>query len=325
MRDSQPRVFAPSMSSRIPLPPFCVLPLVLTGVCLAGCGATSEAVVDEESYMVVGVEPRAAIDESTRALAEHGLDLERRVDAEQFSAASYLDRASGRSAIRVATRRGTALALDARADDGALLALDPRTGEDLTGDANADVVVLRTEAERVCLALAEVDTDGILRPVPTELRWLEPSLCLNELVDFDHDHRVDAVVRVPFRELGEPAPTLAVPLMLDDRPAFAPGLWPEGYAQAEVSRRDAALDVATERGDAATATRTAIELALMIALRGGSDAEIDGALRAADGVPLAGESDEHRRAARSLALALRDRTRSFEETPRADEGTDRGP
>lgn len=283
--------------------------------CLAACGASSDVVVDESRYIVVGVEPRVAIDEATQALAAHGFALSQRIDAERFSAASFVDRASGRSAVRVATRRGTALALDARADEGALLSLDARTGQDVTGDASADVVVLRAEAERDCLALAEVDGDGVLRPVPTELRWLDPSLCLNELVDLDHDHRLDAVVRLPLRQLGEPVPSVQLPLLLDDRPAFSPGLWPEGYAQSEISRREAALEVAIDRADPSTAVRLAIELAVMVALRGGTDSDIDTRLRAARALPLSSEASTRLAAARTAALALRERARP----PAADE------
>lgn len=276
---------------------------------LAACGASSDVVVDETDYIVVGVEPRVAIDEATRVLTAHGFAVSQRIDVERFSAASFVDRASGRSAIRVATRRGTALALDARADEGALLSLDARTGQDVTGDAGADVVVLRAEPERDCLALAEVDEEGVLRPVPTELRWIDPSLCLNELVDLDHDRRLDGVVRLPLPGLGDPTPEVALPLLLDDRPAFAPGAWPEGHAQSEISRREAALEVALDRGDASLAVRVSIELAAMVALRGGSDAQIDARLSAARALPLSSEASTRLAGARTVALALRERAR----------------
>lgn len=160
----------------------------------------------------------------------------------------------------------------------------------------------------------------MLRPVPTELRWLDPSLCLNELVDLDHDHRLDAVVRFPLRELGDPAPWIALPLLLDDRPAFAPDAWPDGYAQAEISRREAALEVATDRADADAAARLAIELAVVVALRGGSDADIEARLGAARALPLSSEATDRLQAARAAAIALRARSRPPDpEEPGSDE------
>ncbi|MBX7192801.1 MAG: hypothetical protein K1X94_12120 [Sandaracinaceae bacterium] len=245
---------------------------------LAACGGTAPSVLpDDTGYLAVGVEPGPAIDEATRALASLDLAPSLRVDAPRFSAAAY-DSPSGRSAVRVATQRGTALALDAQSEEGAIFSLDPRTGTDLSGDGAADVVVVRTEADRACVALAEVDAEGVLRPVSSELRWIDPRLCIAELVDLDHDARVEALVLVPFPELGTPPPTITVPMTLDARPVFVPSAWPEGFATAEIARHDALIETALARHDPDAVARAAIELAMIAALRGGDDEAIDAPL-----------------------------------------------
>lgn len=280
-------------------------PILLLAAPLVGCTPTQSSVLpDDTHYLSVGIDPRAAIDEATRVLAPHGLAVGVRVDAPRFSAASYAGR-SGRTALRVATERGMALALDADADEGALLSLDARTGTDLTADGAADVVIVRTESTRRCLALAEVDGEGLLRAAPTDPRWLDRALCIDELIDLTHDGRVEAIVEVPFRDLGVPAPSLRVPMTLDATSRFAPSAWPQGYALAEIARRDAQLEVALARGDGANATRLAIELALLSATRNGDDAEIDARLGLARGLALDTPQRARLDAAGQQARALR--------------------
>jgi hypothetical protein len=293
--------------------PACARAVGTALVLLVACGASSEATLDEASFIRVGVEPRAVIDDATRGLRAHGLGLEHRVDTAQFSAASFVDRASGRSAIRVATPVGTALALDARADEGSLVSLDPRTGEDWTADGQPDLVIVRTEPERTCLALAEVDDAGALRPVPTERRWLDASLCIDELVDLDRDRRLDAIVRMPLSGVGQPRPTVSVPLLLDDRHVFSHTRWPEGFAQAEIARRDAALEVALDRGALGLVVQLSIELAMIVGLRGGDDADIDARLDRARALPLSAADAEHLETARSLARAAGARQRDAQD------------
>lgn len=279
----------------------CTLLAAVAALTPSGCGGAQRSLLpDDLTFLRVGVDPRAMIDEATERLASLGLDERARFDSDRFSAAAYANSA-GRTAIRVATVRGTVLALDAESEDGVLFALDPRTGTDLTRDRAPDIVIERTEAHRRCLAIATIDADAAFRPIPTAPRWLEPRLCVSALVDLDHDGRVEGVVEVPFDELGDPAPTISVPLTLGEG-HFTPDVWPPTFAIDEIARREAALESAIERGEAARATRLAIELALIAALRGGSDAEIEAAL---------GRVAPASQASTSLLDAARDRARSL--------------
>lgn len=282
----------------------------LPSLALGGCPTRQRSLLPNDlDFLVVGVDPRRSIEDASVDLRRLGLEPRARFDAERFSAASFGD-GTGRTAIRVATSRGTALALDAEAEQGMLFSLDPRTGTDLTRDRHADLVIVRTEADRVCFALAEVDRDGVFRAVPTDLRWIDPRLCMTNLLDLDHDGRVEGLVDVPFDGFARVVPLVTVPLTLDDG-RFGLGEWPPAFAQAELSRRGALLEDAIERGDDELTACLAIELALIAAIRGGGDAEIDSALARAGNVEASFAADV--RLAATRARELRDRAREPEE------------
>ncbi len=270
---------------------------------LAACGSGTRE-VQPDDYFSAGVEPGPALDEATEVLATHGLLPVSRVDSERFSAAAFAD-PGGRTGLRVTSQRGTALAMDADSEEGALLTLDPRTGTDLTGDGHGDLIVVRTETSRVCLALAEVDAHGGFRAMPADVAWLDPRLCVGELIDLDHDARVEALVIMPLADLGAPAPTVSVPLGIDRRRVFVHGAWPPGFGESEIARRDASLEVAVDRGDVPTATRLAIELAHVTALRGGSDADIAACLSRVRALAIDREVAARLTHAEERAIALR--------------------
>jgi hypothetical protein len=279
----------------------------------------------------VGVEPGPALDDAVASLASLGLEPVARYDEPRFSAAALTER-GGRTSLRVTSRRGTVLAMDADADDGALLSLDPRTGTDLTADGHADLVVVRTEPTRTCLALVEVDAVGTLRAVPADVPWLDARLCVSELADLDHDARVDALVTMPLRDLGEPAPSIAVPLTLDRRGVFVHGAWPPGFGESEIARRDALLEVATDRGDAPLVSQLAIEIAFIAALRGEGDDALRAALGRARALAIDAELARRLDHAEERARALREASRPAPSSPpsdatseSADTSGDRGP
>ncbi len=276
------------------------LALLLALAC--GCGGAPELRPDGSELITVGVDPVAVIDEATSRLATHGLSPTLRVEDPRFSTASFAAE-DGRSALRVATRRGVALAIDATPEDAATLSLDPRTGTDLDADGAGDVVIVRTEPARSCFALAIVDTDGVFRPVGTDARGLDPRGCIENLVDLDHDGRVEALVPTRAPALGDPPPSISEPLTLREDGAFARGPWPEGFARDELARREAVLEVAIERGDVPTALRLAIELAWIVRARGGDVAAVDEQLAQSSRVALAPEHAERLQAARQFLLA----------------------
>jgi hypothetical protein len=257
------------------------MPAAAAMLAVGGCGAAAPSALDDAAYLAVGVDPTDALDDAATSLASAGQAEVRRVERERFTAGSYAA-IDGRTAVRVATRRGLALALDGTADSGALLGLEVRSGEDLDGDGAPDLVVERREQARTCLALVGVDELGVLRPVATDPSGLDPDACIEELVDLDHDGRVEALVRAASEALLEDAvPAIAIPLSLDARGVFVRASWPAGFAGDEVARREAAVELAVDRGDARQLLRLAVELAWLSHER---DGDATRALATFDGV-----------------------------------------
>lgn len=302
MRDSQSRVPTPSLVLRIvriARPIETALVAALTTTC--ACGGALEAGPDESAFLAVGADPVAMIDDATARLVAGGFVPTARIDGERFCAAAF-QHSEARSAIRIATRRGMALALDAGPDEG-VLSLDPRTGTDLDGDDAPDIVIVRAETARSCLALAGVDPEGLFRPVPTDARGLDPQGCIERLEHLDHDARVEAIVVTRAHALGAAPPSIAEPLTLRADGAFARGAWPAGFATRERETREAALDRAAERGDATVVIRLAVELAWIARARGGDVAAVDEQLALAARVALSPEDAAALAAARQFLLA----------------------
>lgn len=241
-------------------------------VLASACGGARPAFLDDAAYFQAGADPAAVMAEIASALQATGRHETRRVERARFVVASFAG-IDGRSSIRLTTARGLTLALDASAEDGALLALGSATGTDLDADGADDVVIERREASRTCLALVGIDEDGRMRPVPTDATGLDPRACIEAFRDLDHDGRVEALV--PWR--GDAAvadAAIHVPLSRDARGAFARAPWPDGFARDEIAQREAALEVAVDRRDEHAVIRLALEIAWIAHARGASLDEI---------------------------------------------------
>ncbi|GAB4115234.1 MAG: hypothetical protein OHK0013_49660 [Sandaracinaceae bacterium] len=266
------------------------------------CGGASPPLLDDAAYFHVGVDPHVVMSEVASALEAVGRRQTARVARERFVAASFAG-VDGRSSVRLATARGLALALDASAEDGVLVALGAASGADLDGDQAPDVVIERRESHRTCLALVGVDHEGRMRPVATDPTGLDPRACIEGLVDLDHDGRVEALV--PLRDEDAFAPAeITLPLTRDARGAFARGAWPEGFARDEIGRREAALEVAVDGRDELGLLRLAIELAWIARERGASPEDVLATLDAALGrLPLGVDASERAARARQAFAA----------------------
>jgi len=276
--------------------------LALCSALACGCGGAPTLRPDGSELLTVGVDPVAVIDEATSRLASLPCRPRWGSRTPRFATAAF-GAAVGRGARRVGTGGGVGLAIDATLDEAATLSLDPRTGTDLDADGAGDVVIVRAEPARACFALANVDPEGVFRPIPTDARGLDPRGCIEQLVDLDHDGRVEALVPTRASGLGDPSPSISEPLTLREDGAFARGLWPEGFARDEVARREAALEVAIDRGDVPTVLRLAIELAWIVRARGGDVAAVDEQLASSSRVALAPQDAERLQAARQFLLA----------------------
>lgn len=225
------------------------------------------------SFFVAGVDPRQSIDEATERLRGVGFAPVRRWDTERFSAAAYRHDA-GRTAVRIATVRGTVLALD-----GEPGAFDYGLGDvmDFDADGVEDLIVERREPERSCIAIARVDSHGALRFVVTDARGLDPSSCIERLEDVDGDGRLDAVAVHRAGVLGErlgTSPSISEPLCLDARGVLVRRPWPAERGLQERETREMSLT----RAEGLERVRLVIELAWLARAQGADAAEVDAIL-----------------------------------------------
>ena len=231
--------------------------ILLASACGLGCGSAN-AMPDDSLYFGVGVEPDAEMDAVLTTLRAHGFVEGRRTDTPRFIAVD-LHSAEG-SAVRIVSARGVVFALDAGTAEG-LLSLDARTGSDLDGDTFADVIIVRTEAHRACLALGRVDAEGYFSAVRTDTGHLDGATCIEEFRDVNHDGRIDALVPMRAAALGVEA-TITVPLVLAENGTFAFDTEAvTAFISDERARRDALVMRAVDAADQAVLVRLACELA----------------------------------------------------------------
>ena len=180
---------------------------------LVGCRAPA-APLDDARHLRVGLDARAEADAIEARLRARGWVRVVRVEApDAVGLAMRGD--EGRTALRVVTRRGLVLAVEAptesleRAEVGLI---DAPT--DLDGDGFVELLPAATDAatERRCFAIARVLPDGSLVEVTPSFEGLGGSACLEALVDLEGDGRLEVVAKVRFPSLAwETAPSVALP------------------------------------------------------------------------------------------------------------------
>lgn len=258
--------------------------------------------LEDARHLRVGLDPRTEADAIERRLVQDGFSRVTRVDAVGAVGLAMRDDA-GRSVLRVVTRRGLVLAVQAPTE--ALTRSEVGLVEapaDLDGDGYVELVAAATDVavERRCLALVRVLEDGGLVEVTPDLRALGGDACLEVLSDVGADGRFEvvAVTRFPVIAWGRPpqvavafAPTPCQP----EEPVAAPGAcWRSlvgdravGFVARERAGRESALRAARSAGDVAAVYRLGVELAALARHSGATtDAQV-GVLRgAADGLTL---------------------------------------
>ncbi len=169
--------------------------------CVAACGGA--ATYDPVDHLHVGVDPRASADELVDHFERRGYQLVRRVDVNGLSAIELRESAR-RSVLRVLTRRGQQLSIDAPTEDlrRARVGIWPLP---LTG-AHADGTVLVVFAqdlarERTCLALLSLEPDGRLVETTARLETSDDA-CVEQLVVEGGRLRATFLVRYPALSVG---------------------------------------------------------------------------------------------------------------------------
>jgi len=207
-----------------------LLPVALAASCTAlGCiGARQRP--DPLDRIRVGVDPVAESLEVVRALERGGWVLESRVAGRTF-VALVLVRSEGpetegpETAVRIVTRRGTALAVDSA--EAALRLVEPPVAppHDLDGDGLEEILLGRQDATqgRLCLRTLTVGREGALSVAEEVLPSLGDDACVEEVRDVLPESGPEALSVHRFHRLSRGlAPAIAVPLARGRLPSIAP-------------------------------------------------------------------------------------------------------
>lgn len=262
--------------------PLLPIQLAVTFALSLGCAhpATPPLVHEDPTrFLRVGLDPRSEADELERRLEASGYARVARVASADVVALS-MRREDGATLVRVVTRRGLVLSVDAPTESLERSAVGVEDVPlDLDGDGHPEIVLSATDAarDRRCLALVRVAPDGSLREVTPTLE-LGGDACVEALRDLG-DGRAAALAVVRFVHLAiDRPPSLSVP--------FGPGSRGAGGATWEIRRdgaartflaeqrreRVVALATARDARDARAAYRIGVELAALAWLAGEADA-----------------------------------------------------
>jgi len=249
-----------------------------------GCGASSpNPLAATATLLRLGLDPEREADALEESLVAAGLRRRLRIDGRTHSSLWMVRPGTSEAVVRVVTRAGIALGVDAPEQTGgrAVGLLDLHG--DVDGDGHEEIGVFADDParDRRCIAVLRVDAQGRVHEVRLDTRSLQGDACIEAFEDIDGDGRVEALVvaRYPELSVGTP-PRVAVPFRtrgwrpLRDGPARA-------FARAQRLRREVGLRAAREQADAHAAYRLGVELAGLARLAGeGSEAQV-AALRSA--------------------------------------------
>lgn len=150
----------------------------------AGCSRSTEP-YDVTRLFAVGASPNAELDILRRHLEGHGFRITQLRHGDGLAALVAEDD-NGRTALRITTPRGVALAMDAphspehRFDR---LALAAQEQPDIDADGHPDVIIEGYDSalDRHCLAVLHADETGALRERTLGLPSLDAQWCLRSL------------------------------------------------------------------------------------------------------------------------------------------------
>ena len=235
-----------------------------------GC-APEPPLTDPVGYLRIGADFEAEARAFAEGLEADGWAVQRPQRGESFAA--VVGREAERTVVRVWSRRGLVIAIDAPSPDHwrRAVTLAPPTPEpDLDGDGFEELVIGATDdaAGRTCFAMVRVDGEGFARDVTPTYPDLGGQACVEGFVTGGGPLRAMVVVRFPALARGS-VPRVPVP--------FVPGAAPEGDGAGAVWRSDADAaflerERTRRRGELAAGRlephRAAVELAALAHLAG---------------------------------------------------------
>lgn len=169
-------------------------------LCVA-CGG-SPAAPDIMDYMRVGVTPRDEAEAVSASMDKDGWTLVTRVDGERVVALAFRMPGDARAAVRVITRRGVAIAMDAPSEawsgDVFLDTSLGTTATDLDGDGNEEVVLGTGDVAllRRCMEVFHVVADGSVVPMSVPSPAPFRDACVVRFTNVTGDQRPEVVTVV---------------------------------------------------------------------------------------------------------------------------------
>ncbi len=243
---------------------------------LLGCGAPRR-LPDYSELLQAGVVPEEEAQRVIAYLEPAGLRVVARVEVGGAIALGFHRARDDHRAIRVVTRDGVSLSLDSHAEDGVTpsagaVELDvDRSGHDLDGDHQLDIVVTRAEPHRTCLLVIDVSEDARLTPLRVDATDLPPGVCLEALEDLTGDGTVEALVGIYAPELAQHRwPRAPLPLERDEAGVYRRTPPAVSFLEGAAAAIDVALARARHAEDPTECLTLAIERALLLTAAGQS-------------------------------------------------------
>lgn len=243
--------------------------LPLVALLAAGC-VEPVAPRDPVDYLRVGVDPREEAGHLTRAFEDEGYRVRRLVAHDDVAMLDAVG-PGGESALRVVTRVGVALGLDApdrrfptRQRVRGLPA--PLSGADLDGDGAIELLIAVTDITRMveCIAVVRVDEHGQVSEVSVDTSPVQEGACAEQAEDVAGDARAELLVvgRYLIPPLSVPA-SVAVPFTGFEGRYVPMGPEAARYFASQRSVRLERLTDARSGREADTISRLAVELGVL--------------------------------------------------------------
>ena len=302
------------------------------------CGSPGLEMRDPIDYLRVGVDPRDEAQSTRRSLSREGYDVHTVVEADDVFVLNALRPRDGATAVRVVTRAGIALGLDA--PDRAHPARDrveglpaEVSGRDLLGDGNLEVLLRVDGRDRAapCIAVVRIDAQGRAVELPLPTRRVQVGACAEEaevIVRGDGERVVALLVvaRYALASVAEVA-SVAIPLRGHEGEFVLLGPDAPGYFAARIAERERNAErvrrgSAEAGGEGASGPdelpKLAVEGGVLAVFAGAARDDVDALVtRLSEGAGL-----EARAEARALVAAVWRRHREGEDI---DEGASEAP